>query len=1109
MMQHRRIGRTDIELSVVGLGTAQLQLLPRRQAVEALKRGFAMGVNWVHSAPDYGEVESWIAQAIHESGSHVHVLAQGPGPLSLLETYFAHTERTFGRPRLAMYGLGCIDDLERVGENVWGPGGMIEFLQRRKQEGRLGALFCTTHGTAAYVTRLVRSGVFDAIMLAYNPIGFHLLTYNPPIEERREFEHIPDFRTHLFPVAVEHGVSILVMKALGGGLLARGRAFPPHEWLAEPAAPLAADDLIKYVLDEPAVSGVVVGFASAEEADENARAGHAPLELPAPRRLFVEQAIARLRLTLCSRCGACESTCSKSLPISFMFRDAYIWNYRTETTMADDRFNYFRLHPDDTLACATCVEQTCRCPEGLEIPKALARVHSRVQQLVADGLHPGRPPASPLTLSAGPHQVRVLSSEVPERMASGASGVARFLVENGGSELWLAPQHARKGRTAIAVAARTDGRSAGTTPLRQNVSPGQRSHLVVEFRAPRRPGSYDLHIDLMPMTRRRGANRKTLFHQGTLTVEPRRDGRLARRLARRGARLVRHLAGKLRSGRTRPDRDQRTPGRPVYSARYVEHTIPTRLRAGVTGGYRVGIENSGSLAWRSHPPDGRSVEAFITFDDVTYAVLPLPRQEVAPGETVTLHFALQPPVHEGRHRIQIDLVQRPGVRFSYQGVPALTIDIEVEQAIPTRSAPMSALALRHNLWYYQPTQGIQHGQDGRSFPLFISKAKGCHVWDPEGRAYIDYSMSWGATILGHAEDRIQEAIRRKLDSGALPPFPDPIEMEVSRLLVEDFPSAEMVVFGKNGSDVCTVAARMARLVTGKRVILSCGFHGWQDFALEYFAFADSGIPKGTDQVLHKFRFNDRADFFRLYNEHRRDLAAVMIEPAGPFTSPESGMGGDADRRFLEEIAGAASDSKALLIFDEIITGYRYRQGSVQKATGVVPDLTCLGKALASGMPLSALVGRSRVFHEGFARTHYCPTFKGEVYSFAAAKAAIEIYRSEPVAEHIWRHGEELRAGIHAIAQDLRLAVECKGPPFRMGVHFPDADGAVARFKRTLFMQELLKGGVITVTGVMLPSYAHDAVIMRQTLEVIGAALEVVAWAGRTGDYDRHLEIPLL
>jgi glutamate-1-semialdehyde aminotransferase len=159
------------------------------------------------------------------------------------------------------------------------------------------------------------------------------------------------------------------------------------------------------------------------------------------------------------------------------------------------------------------------------------------------------------------------------------------------------------------------------------------------------------------------------------------------------------------------------------------------------------------------------------------------------------------------------------------------------------------------------------------------------VWDVEGREYIDYSMSWGATLLGHADDRVQEAIRRKLDSGPLPPFPDPLEMEVSRLLIEDFPGAEMVVFGKNGSDVCSVAARLARLVTGKRVILSCGFHGWQDFALGHFPFDASGIPAGARQPFYKFGFNDREDFFRLYREHRDDLAAVMIEPGGAGLAP--------------------------------------------------------------------------------------------------------------------------------------------------------------------------------------------------------------------------------
>jgi glutamate-1-semialdehyde aminotransferase len=236
---------------------------------------------------------------------------------------------------------------------------------------------------------------------------------------------------------------------------------------------------------------------------------------------------------------------------------------------------------------------------------------------------------------------------------------------------------------------------------------------------------------------------------------------------------------------------------------------------------------------------------------------------------------------------------------------------------------------------------------------------------------------------------------------------------------------------------------------------------------------------------------------------------VWFVRAGLLVGRDDGMAGDADPGFLEEISAAARRAGALVIFDEIITGYRYTKHSVQRALGIVPDLTCLGKALASGMPLSALVGRARIFHQAFARTHYCPTFKGEVYSFAAARAAIDIYRAEPVVEHVWSHGETLRAGIHALARDARLSLVCTGPPFRMALHFPGADRSAARLKRTLLMQELLKGGVITVTGVMLPSYAHDEPVLRRTLDAIGAAMEVIAAADRAGDLHRQIEIPLL
>ena len=147
---------------------------------------------------------------------------------------------------------------------------------------------------------------------------------------------------------------------------------------------------------------------------------------------------------------------------------------------------------------------------------------------------------------------------------------------------------------------------------------------------------------------------------------------------------------------------------------------------------------------------------------------------------------------------------------------------------------------------------------------------------------------------------------------------------------------------------------------------------------------------------------------------------------------------------------------ALLIFDEIITGFRYPRGSVQKATGVVPDLTCLGKALASGMPLSALLGPYRLFLDYFHKTHFCPTFRGEVYSLAAARAAIAIYRTEPVADHIWHYGEALRRGIHDVCRQVGIDGECTGPPFRMAFVFRERDAARRQLKKTLLMQELLK-----------------------------------------------------
>jgi glutamate-1-semialdehyde 2,1-aminomutase len=541
-----------------------------------------------------------------------------------------------------------------------------------------------------------------------------------------------------------------------------------------------------------------------------------------------------------------------------------------------------------------------------------------------------------------------------------------------------------------------------------------------------------------------------------------------------------------------------------YRAAVVDHALPSRLHAGEIVGARVEVRNTGSSAWSAHDAGGPQLH--VNLDDALLAAIPLPRPVVGPGECVTFHLALAAPETPGSYRLHFTLAA-PAIPH-VTPLPDIARVLDVTAPPDTDAARAFATMIRHNLWHYLPTSGIARSRQGHPYPQFISRAKGAHVWDPEGHRFIDFTMGWGATILGHADDRIQRAIANVLESAPLTPFPDPIEMDVTRMLVEDF-GGEMVLFGKNGSDVCTIAARLARLATGRRQILSCGFHGWQDFSLGHLAFDDTGVVEAAAPAFHKFRFNDTASFSALFEQHRKDLAAVMIEPAGPHADDETGLHGEPDPDFLRHIAAAARDAGALMIYDEIITGYRYPGGSVQKAIGETPDLTCLGKAVASGMPLAALVGRTRRFHDLIARTRYCPTFKAEVYSLAAAKAAMAIYRTEPVAAHIAAIGAHMKQEIDRVCAASGLAASCRGPAFRFQLTFSDPDSYRRRLKRTLYFQRLLEDGIITVTGVMLPSYAHTRAIADETLAAIRRIIPAIADAERTGTLERAIDIPLL
>ena len=273
MMNYRRLGRTGLDVSVVGFGTCQLRMVPSRQAVATLRRGFELGVNLVHTAPDYEGADDLVAAAIAATGQRVYVCANGYGDMAHFEHLFETTLDKFGGKRLELFGIASVEDREELGENVWGGGGMVEFLRRQQARGRLGSTFCTTHGSPVYSRGLIQSDAFDAVMLAYNPLGYHLLSFRPPAP--RAPEAVRENR-ELFALAVKHGVGLMLMETLAGGLLCPPEAFAPHEpdALGRVDRPTARQVLRLLLRSCSEVACVVPGTASVVEAEENARAGH-------------------------------------------------------------------------------------------------------------------------------------------------------------------------------------------------------------------------------------------------------------------------------------------------------------------------------------------------------------------------------------------------------------------------------------------------------------------------------------------------------------------------------------------------------------------------------------------------------------------------------------------------------------------------------------------------------------------------------------------------------------------------------------------------------------------------------------------------------------------
>jgi glutamate-1-semialdehyde 2,1-aminomutase len=1070
-------------VSVVGFGTCQLRMVPETQAIDTLLRGFDLGVNLVHTAPDYEGAEDLVAGAVARTPQRVIVASQGydihynsDGPVRHFEHLFESTCRRFRTDRLDLFGIACVDDREAYRENVWGKGGMVEFLRKKKEQGRLGGTFCTTHGNPEYVAKLVRSGAFDAVMVAYNELGFHLLSYSPPAG--RHFESLPRNKLEVFPLCQELDVGVMIMKPLAGGLLCRGKAFPPR--YEDDRRRARAADVLRSILDNPEVACVVPGTASVEEAEENARAGHAPLEVAPPVRDELRERISLLQTDVCSRCGLCDEQCSQKLPVSWMFRAAYVALHPSETFETWNEVEYFRLHPKEELACESCPDVTCACPYGIDIPRSLTGLHTRMTGLRDRGLVPPAPDVAADAVGGPEFRARVVSRELPHTLAPRQRAVARLFVENAGTRSWLAEKN--RHRAGVALAVTVGGARPFRVHPRDDVHPRGRCHFVFEVEAPPSPGRLPVRLQLLGEHERYSAKTGPVLFEGSVDVVGQESTSAAVVV------------------------DTRVP---AYAVEWLGHNQPDAWPDGSPFHTYVRLANRGSREWLPRHPEGRGVELTVSVDGGPAQRTQVTRP-VAPGQEITLGLPLTLAGGRGpTWEVKLSLVGDRAGWFSgwfTRGPDPLVVHV---RKLPPEAGPTAdalAVARRSNSWGYQPTQGIARGRDGRPYPLFIREARGCRIRDLEGNEWVDYVMGWGSALLGYAHPELQASVLPHLSSGAVLSLPHGLEMELTAALCTRFPGAEAVLFGKNGSDVCTAAVRMARLHTARRKVLFSGYHGWQDWYAEVAAPDLAALA--ASPAAFRFRLNDFDDFRRLVKEHRGEVAAVVLEPAAQVEGVDGPVQAE-DPEFLANVATVCRRHGIILVFDEIMTGFRHPGGSVQQATGVIPDLTCLGKALTSGWPLSALLGRREILERTMGRIFYHPTFKGEAHSFAAALAALRVYDRRDVPGHVHAFGTRLKDGVTRLSEELGIVGRMIGRPYRMVYEFLEPDVALRGLKRTLLIQELMKRGVLTFRGFLLPSLAHGEEELTLTLAAYEGALRVVRDAGADGSFARRLEVPLV
>ena len=388
-------------------------------------------------------------------------------------------------------------------------------------------------------------------------------------------------------------------------------------------------------------------------------------------------------------------------------------------------------------------------------------------------------------------------------------------------------------------------------------------------------------------------------------------------------------------------------------------------------------------------------------------------------------------------------------------------------------------------------------------PGFIARGTGCHVWDVDGNEFIEYGMGLRAVTLGHAFEPVVQAAYRQMQLGINFNRPAKIELDLAETFLGIVSGADMVKFAKNGSDVTTAAVKLARAYTGRDLVAICGdqpFFSTDDWFIGSTAM-NAGIPRAIIDLTVKFPYNDLPALEALFSRHPGRIACVLLE-AEAATPPASG--------YLQALKTLCEKEGAVLVFDEMITGFRWHLAGAQGFHGVVPHLSTFGKAMANGFAIAALAGKREIMRLGGLdhdepRVFLLSTTHGaETHALAASLETIRIYREKDVVGFLWKQGERLRSLINRSIAENRLSdfFQLIGRPCNLVFATFDQNRARSQAFRTLFLQELVRRGVIAPSFVV--SYSHSEADVDRTAEAVHEALVIYRKALDEG-IDKYLE----